>query len=159
VRTKGREHWKIISLTGPRNVSLRDERRIWDATKTLIANSTIDAIYFGGALGADTVSLRSASANRQGKRPHLVVVCPNTQNHQPSAARQYFHLADEIIELGYEITRDDGFKAFKLRNQYLVDVATVLVGFYSGKRNSGTGHAISYAESLGVSIRKIPVDP
>jgi hypothetical protein len=158
MRPADREHWKIISLSGHRNVSLKDESRIVAATKTLVNNPTIDAMYFGGALGADTISLRAAATYRVGKRPHLVVVCPNTRNHQPVDARKYFHLADEVIELGYEITRDDGFKAFKLRNEYLVDVASSLVAFYSGKRNSGTGHAVGYAESLGLSVYKIPVE-
>jgi uncharacterized phage-like protein YoqJ len=125
--------------------------------KVLVGNPTIDAIYFGGALGADTIALRAASEYRKGKRPHLTVVCPDTRDKQPWDARKYFDLADEVIELKNHITKADNYASFKERNVYLVDQASVVVGFFSGNWASGTGHALKYAKNQGVETRVIQV--
>lgn len=158
MRPADRQGWKIISITGHRKVSARDVDRIFAAMKILVRNPTIDAIYFGGAIGADTYALRAAAEYRVEKRPHLTVVVPDTAAKQPRDAQKYFSLADEVIELGNPITKDDGFEAFKIRNVYLVDAATTLVGFFSGKWNSGTGHAIRYAKANGVAYCEVKVD-
>lgn len=158
MRAADREHWKIVTMTGHRNVTPKDIAVIRGSIRSLVRNPSIDAIYFGGALGADTVALIAAAEFRQDERPHLVVVTPNTARHQPADARKYFHLADEVIELGYEITRDDHYAAFKKRNCYMVDVATAVVAFFSGNKKSGTWHAMSYAESSGLTVYPIPVE-
>jgi hypothetical protein len=158
MRPPGREQWKIVSITGHRNVSVRDVDRIYAAMKVLVNNPTVDAIYVGGALGADTIALRAAADYRKGKRPWLTVVVPDKAVNQPQDARKHFHLADEVIELGNPITRDDGYESFKVRNVYLVDIASSVVAFYSGKRASGTGHAIGYAKSRGVPVHEIKME-
>jgi len=125
--------------------------------KLLVQNPTVDAIYVGGARGGDTIALQAAAEFRKGSRPQLVVVCPDTEAAQPFQARQWFHLADEVIELGNPITREDGFESYRIRNKYLVDHCTTLVAFYNGDKDTGTGHAVQYAESLGVVVRTVPI--
>jgi uncharacterized phage-like protein YoqJ len=159
VRPPERADWKIISITGHRKVSVVDHDRIFAAMKVLVRNPTVDAIYVGGALGADTIALRAAAEYREGKKPHITVVVPDTADKQPWDARKYFHLADEVVELKKPIQKSDNFAAFKERNAYLVDHASVVVAFFSGNWASGTGHALRYAKSRGVETREIKVAP
>lgn len=157
MRPAGQEDWKIISITAHREVSGQDQSRIRSSMKVLVENPTIDAIYFGGARGGDTIALRAAHEFRTGERPWLAVVVPDTVRQQPFEAKQWFHLADDIIELGNNITPDNKFSAYHIRNEYLVHVATSLVAFYSGKKTSGTGRCIDFAKSHGVVVHVIPV--
>lgn len=157
MRPADRADWKIVSVTAHRKISIPDQPRVRSAMKVLVQNPTIDAIYFGGALGGDTLALRAAAEFRTGPKPRLVVVLPDTEAAQPFAARQWYHLADEVIELGYTITQDDGFQAYHRRNEYLVNICTSLVAFFSGQKKSGTGSTIDYARSLGVVVHEVPV--
>jgi len=156
MRPAGQDNWKIISITAHRDVSGQDQSLIRSAMKRLVENQTIDAIYVGGARGGDTIALRAASEYRTGSRPWLAVVVPDTVSKQPFEASQWFHLADDVIELGNRITPDDGFSAYQIRNEFLVHVATSLVAFYNGK-SGGTGNCVAFATSQGVVVHTIPV--
>lgn len=157
MRPPERQAWKIASMTGHRDLSPKDLYRLQTAMKGLATNPTIDAIYFGGAMGADTEALRTALEVRVGARPHLVVVVPYTVYHQPSSTHQVTHSADEVIELGNKITADDRFASYQIRNQYLVDVCSLLVAFWNGNYKSGTGSAVQMAERQGKPIHRIPM--
>ncbi len=126
--------------------------------KLVAQNKTVDAIYFGGALGADTVALRAAHEFREGKRPHLTVVAPDTAARQPFEARKWFKLADEVIELHYPITKNDGYESFKQRNQYIVDISTSLVAFWNGDSKSGTGSAVRMAQQVGLIVHRVKIE-
>ena len=121
-------------------------------------NRTVDAIYFGGALGADTVALQASHEARIDKRPHLVVVTPDTAARQPIEARRWFKLADEVVELRHKITKDDRYAAFKLRNQYIVDISTSLVAFWNGEVKSGTGSAVRMARDVGLMVHHVKIE-
>lgn len=125
--------------------------------KALVGNASLDAIYFGGAAGADTEALRAALELRSGKRPHLVVVVPDTIDKQPLLTREWTRQADEVIELQNPITSDDGYASFKTRNQYLVDVGSFGVAFFNGNYKSGTGHAVRAAEKIGLVVHKVAI--
>lgn len=125
--------------------------------KTLVGNASIDAIYFGGARGADTEALKAALEFRADKRPWLVVVVPDTVSRQPRETHEWTRKADEVIELHAAITKDDGFASFKKRNVFLVDIASFLVAFWAGDYSTGTGHAVRYAEKDGLVVYKIPI--
>lgn len=157
MRPADREGWKIISITAHRELRGSDRARIQSVMRLLVQKPSIDAIYFGGARGGDTQALLTAAEHRVGIRPRLVVVCPDTAAAQPLSARQWFHLADEIVELKNTITKDDNYQAYRTRNEYLVDACTSLVGFFNGKKDTGTGHAIAYAKSCGVVVYEIPI--
>lgn len=157
MRPEDRKNWKIISITARREVSPRGTVTIRKAMQALVANETIDAIYFGGARGGDTAALRAAAKARKGRCPWFTVVVPDTEDSQPFAARQWFHLADEVVELGHPITKDDGFQAYHRRNEYLVDICTSLVAFFDGTETGGTWSTIQYAQSVGVLCHRIPV--
>lgn len=115
----------------------------------------LEEMYFGGAIGSDTYALRFAFLARgaQRKLPMLTVVCPDTKEKLPYLARRGAEKhADRIIELHNEITGRDGWHAFDVRNQYMVDqIRDVgqLVAFWTGRRPSGTWNAIEYAMSTG----------
>jgi len=157
VRPPDRERWKIVSITGHRDLSPKDLRLVQRGLQALVNNKTIDAIYFGGAKGTDTEALKAAVGFRTGTRPHLVVVVPDTVDAQPWGTREWTRKADEVIELRNPITQDDKFKSYRLRNQYLVDICTFLVAFWNGDYKSGTGQAVRMAEKDGLFVYKFPV--
>lgn len=157
MRPSDRENWYIVSITAHRTLTENDVRTIHSVMKHIVELPHVDAIYFGGARGGDTEALKAALHFRLFDRPRLVVVVPDTLAKQPSETHVWTKKADEVIELKHPITRDDGWASFGLRDQYLVDVASSLVGFYSGKRNTGTGKTIAMAEASGIVVTKIPI--
>jgi broad specificity polyphosphatase/5'/3'-nucleotidase SurE len=67
-------------------------------------------------------------------------------------------MADEVIEMHLLITASDGFKAYAIRDQYLVDVASSVVAFYNpARRKSGTGMTVSLAEKRAIPVRIVRV--
>jgi uncharacterized phage-like protein YoqJ len=149
--------WKVASISGHRSIGPNSKKRVWNAVKLLVENSTIRAIYFGGARGVDNEALKAALYYRKGAYPRLIVVIPNTIEEQPTETRQWTTRADEVIELKQVITSEDGYLSYRKRNEYLVDHGTFLVAFFNGNFKSGTGQAIRYAEKLGKPVYKISV--
>lgn len=148
---------KIAAITGHRDLSPKDLNRVQTAMRGLVHNPTIDAIYFGGAIGADTEALRAALTYRTEKRPWLVVVTPDTVEHQPGPTQVWSRQADELIELKNPITSNDKFASYRIRNQFLVDACTLLVAFWNGNYKSGTGSAVRMAERQGKPVHRIPL--
>lgn len=147
----------MVSISGHRAIGPNSKRRVWYAVQTLIENSTIKAIYFGGARGTDNEALKAALYYRKGWFPRLIVVLPDTIEQQPAETHQWIRRADEVIELKQPITSEDGYLSYRKRNEYMVDYATFLVAFFNGNFKSGTGQAIKYAEKLGRTVYKINV--
>lgn len=148
-----------MSITGHRDLTKGGVATVLQTLADVVRDPTVDAVYFGGALGADTYALRAALKLRHGHRPHLVVVVPNLVSTQPHSTWEWTQRADEVIEMHMPITVLDGYKAYTVRDQYLVDVASSLVAFYSGRRKSGTGKTIAMAEKRGIPVRIVPVKP
>lgn len=123
----------------------------------LVKNPSIDAIYFGGAKGGDTEALKAALFYRTGRRPWLVVVVPDVVTKQPFETRAWTHRADEVIELKNPITSDDDYEAYTIRDQYLVDVGSLLVAFWRGNYKTGTGKTVRMAENSGLKIVRVPL--
>lgn len=158
MRPPDREKWHIVSVTAHRAMSDDDIRKIHFVMGKVVALPHIDAIYFGGARGGDTEALKSALHHRgAAKRPRLVVVAPDTLVKQPFETHVWSRQADEIVELRHPITRDDGFASFGKRDQYLVDMATSLLAFFSGNYATGTGKTVKMAEADGIVVTKIKV--
>ncbi len=158
------EHWHIVSVTahrataGSSTLSSDDIHKIHICMKKVVSLPHIDAIYFGGARGGDTEALKAALHFRGGSpRPYLVVVVPDTLLKQPFETHTFSRKADEIIELKHPITPTDGFSAYSKRDQYLVDVATSLLAFFSGNYASGTGKTVRMAEEVGLVVTKIQI--
>lgn len=147
---------KAVAISGHRDVSPEDVRRIWAVMKVVVENKTIDEVWVGGARGTDDEALKAALHYRKGSRPKLVVVVPDVIAKQPRECWEAIHQADEVIELRNEITHDDGFASFQLRNEFMVDHAAALIAFWSGKR-SGTGNAVAYAKKIQCPVRVIQV--
>jgi hypothetical protein len=127
--------------------------------KTIVSVARVDAVYFGGARGADTEALRGALHHRsQWDRPKLIVVVPDTFEKQPKETQLWTKKADEVIELKNPITKDDNFASFAIRDHYLVDIANSLVAFFSGDYSTGTGKTVRMAERDGVVVTKIPIE-
>ena len=148
---------KVVGITGHRDLIPGDLAKIRAAMKALLANVSVDEIWFGGATGVDTEALRAALEFRVGRRPKLVVILPDTLLRQPYQTHSVTRQADSIIELKRAITPDDGYRAFHERNEFIVNHASVLVAFWSGVGKSGTASTVTYAKKTKLPVKIIPI--
>lgn len=151
-----------VAITGSREIVSYDAGTIDRAMKDVVKEASV--IYFGGAIGSDSVALAAALKHRgKGKGPKLIVVVPDTLSKQPRATRSVSSKADKVIELGNKITAFDGWKAYRTRNVYMVDRAELLVAFWNGKtkqvnKAAGTAGTIEYAKENGKKVSIIDMD-
>lgn len=133
-----------VAITANRNLTRIDEGTIQRAMAG-VCELVPDELIFGGGRGGDTVSLLAAHEYRVAAT-RLIVIVPCRVSDQPyDAQRAIRDCADEVIELGLRITRDDGFAAFKKRNCAMNDRGTHLGAFWDGGYNSGTWHCLNDA--------------
>ncbi len=114
----------------------------------------------GGALGFDTLAalaVLKAQEYDPSIRLILAIPCLNQTEKWSDLPNALEHLkiykvimgmADEVIYTS-ERTYFDG--CMKLRNQYMVDHASVCIAYWSGRRG-GTSQTVNMAESAGLEI-------
>lgn len=148
-----------VGFTAHRKLTAEDIRTIHQVMKALVAKEHIEVFIFGGASGGDTEALKAALHFRgTSKRPKIVVAVPHNTQSQPFETRIWTPKADEVIELGHVITREDGFAAYGLRDQYLVDQSDSFVAFFCGDYRTGTGKTIRMAEAKGIPVTKVDIE-
>lgn len=147
-----------VAITANRLLTLNDHSTIFKKMLELVLDENVRTIYFGGAIGGDTVALKACLDAVCMNRPRLIVVVPCKLEHQPWATRDVSRQADEIIELGNPITNADGYASYKTRNCYMVDHAKRCVGFWSGDKKSGTWHCLNYAQTLGREVEIVTIE-
>ena len=52
----------------------------------------------------------------------------------------------------------DRWRAYHLRNRWLVDRASLLLAFWDGQPRSGTGATVAYARRRGVAVQVVEVE-
>ena len=158
----------IVAITGHRKLSPADAALVTARVEALIYDVRPSVVIFGGAVGVDTVALAAARHHRshhggtvRAHRSRLVVIVPDTVTAQPHEAREAIRAcADEVVEMRHTITRTDGWAAYHLRNEAMVDRATHVLGFWDGDVRTGTGSCLAYASRMGreVWVEKIGGD-
>lgn len=152
-----------ITYTGHRYLHDYDLDTINARVMQDMKDPDLDEMFFGGAIGSDSYALRFAYLARGGlrKTPVLTVVCPNTKDQLPQVARAWaVKYADRFIELGNEITPNDRWRAFLMRDYFMVDqIRDVgqLNAFWSGRKPSGTWRTIEYAIQTGALWEHIEI--
>lgn len=150
---------RVAAITGHRQVTYKDTLRIFNAMRGLVSNTTVDAIYFGGALGADTEALKAALEIRDLTKKvtlSLVVVVPDILENQPRATQEWSRKADRIVELQNPLHLKSSYRT---RNQYLVDNCAFLVGFWRAEDyKSGTYQTLQMASKSGKPVYVIPME-
>jgi predicted Rossmann fold nucleotide-binding protein DprA/Smf involved in DNA uptake len=152
------ESGRRVAITGNRGVTAGDEAVVRARMRELALDPTVAVLFFGGALGADTVALDAALAARKGARPRLVVVLPDTLEAQPRETWATTRRADERLELGRPIRAEDRWRAYHLRNRRLVEEATELLAFWNGEPRSGTASTINLARKRGIEVEVVRVE-
>lgn len=147
----------IITITANRKLVPTDHDIIFQEMVELVTTPEIETIYFGGAIGGDTVALQSCLDICVLDRPKLIVVVPNRLQDQPKSTHAISRKADEIIELGNNISVSDGWAAYHKRNAYMVDRSSDVVAFWDGSANSGTSSCINYAKKLNKTIKIVQI--
>ena len=81
--------------------------------------------------------------------------CDNQEKMWPDPVKKQYHSileqADKVVRVGREYTKESMYA----RNRYMVDHANILLAVYNGKRRSGTGMTVNYAEQKQRRIIKI----
>ena len=134
-----------VAITANRNLTREDE---WTIRRSMRGLNELrpDEIIFGGARGGDTVALITAATEGRHVDTRLVVIVPCRVSDQPYDAQEAIRrYADEVIELGLRITRDDNWAAFKKRNCAMNDRGSHLGAFWNASYNSGTWHCLNDA--------------
>lgn len=147
-----------VAITGNRLLSKDDESKIFETIKFIVTNPNVNSIYFGGAIGADTVALKSALNIICLEKPKLVVVVPNTLKDQPKQTQNTSEFADELVELKNIITASDGYRSYQIRNEYMVDHADVTISFWDGIQAGGTYNCIAYALKYGKKVFNVKIE-
>jgi hypothetical protein len=133
-----------IAITGTRGVQIHQIDGVRETLEKTIKANKPHTMYFGGAVGIDTIALvLSASilldmfnaGCTEARDTDLIVIFPDevkdSSGHNVVEAKKF---ASKVIGLNNEITRKDGWKSYKLRNQYLVDNSDLLIGFPKTER-------------------------
>lgn len=141
-----------VCVTGRRDLTPEGKRVIVQRIREILTEPGIETIYFGGARGADTIALAAAIKYRKGSVPRLVAVVPDTVERQPWEARTIVVLADEVIELKHPISREDGYRSFIARDEWMVDRSGRVEAFWDRRRKGGTWKTIQHAWKQGVSV-------
>ena len=83
--------------------------------------------------------------------------CDDQEKMWPDPVKKQYHSileqADKVVRVGREYTKE----CMYARNRYMVDHANILLAVYNGKRRSGTGMTVNYAEQK--QRRIIRIDP
>ena len=81
--------------------------------------------------------------------------CDDQEKMWPDPVKKQYHSileqADKVVRVGREYTKE----CMYARNRYMVDHANILLAVYNGKRRSGTGMTVNYAEQKQRRIIKI----
>ena len=153
---------QTVAITANRNINKDDEEKIFNKIKSLVEDKNVKQIVFGGARGGDNFSLLSSLHLRDEMNqedPYLLVILPNTINHQPVEARPVIKCADEVLQLGLNITYEDDWKAYKTRNREMVRRSDRVVGFWDGKsKESGTYDCMKQAIELKRPVEVIKIE-
>lgn len=152
-----KEKFKVC-ITGNRLLTENDKITIFDTISMLVTNPNIQQIYFGGAIGADTVALQSAVDIVCLNKPELIVVVPENINKQPKIAHQASRQASRIIELNNLISIQDGWRAFHIRNEYMVDNSDVTIAFWNKEPKGGTYACLSYALKCDKIVQYVTIE-
>lgn len=162
---------KTITFTGHRpnklyGYNLRDEKYLKlnkfleSILEDKIVNEGYDKFISGGALGFDTVAFLSVK-NLKKKYPHIknILAIPFENQYCKWSEKDQTlymwmkYIADDIVYVDtidkYNRTNSNigefNSEKLKIRNEYMVDNADLLIALWDGDYKSGTGHCINYA--------------
>jgi len=148
-----------VSFTGTRKYSLNGDNidKLKMVAYTMMGRQDINILCFGGAEGVDTDMLCYCGRLKNHLLPRtLKVILPDTIEQVTEFARDSIEkYADEVIELGNKITRDDGYNSYRLRNTELVLDADILWAFpkKGNYPRSGTWMTVNIAKNFNKSSK------
>lgn len=143
-----------IAITGSREIKNADI--IYDVMCEVLTSTDIDEIFFGGAVGVDSIALQYIydileSIN---KFCRLTVIVPFTVSKQPkSVIPIIYKYSNKIIEMKQSFSK----YAYLKRNDELVRHACLVIAFWDG-RDGGTKYTINKAIELNKPVEIIRLD-
>lgn len=137
-----------VMVTAHRDLIIQDQEIIKTAIIAEVDNPEVGLIYFGGAVGGDSLALEVALSFRESLRPKLVVVLLKTAKDQRPDLHELTKKADEIVEL-------------KLSRKMYADIwwehSQKCIAFWDGIEAGGTYNAMRYAIQHGKEIQHVKV--
>lgn len=154
-----------VAITGARKLSSLDEIMIQRRMIDLIGYTDVDEIRFGGAIGADTLALKSALQFCPSFRQILkIVYLPFAIGDQPAEAAMVAATHADRIHVDCGRGKDEPFRA---RNEAMVlgldyngqkeGPVDLLIAFWHGRRRSGTFMTMNIAKKHDIPVDEVRI--
>ena len=138
----------VAAFTGHRSYGGEENNRLQAVVEQLISEG-VDTFLCGMAEGFDIAAAEVVIAlKRRFKSIKLVCIIPYKGHREamPSSCwmvryQSTLAAADSVITLAEEYS----YKAYRIRNDYLVANADIIVSYYTGRSRSGTGYTVTKA--------------
>lgn len=147
-----------VMVTAHRDLTEEDISLIKEVITKEVANPEVDVIYFGGAIGGDSVALEAAlfaKALSKKSTPKLAVVLPKTAKDQRPDLHELTSKADEIVEL--KLSRKVHPDIWWEHDKWMVNNSQKCIAFWDGIEAGGTYNAMRYAEQQNKLIQHVKV--
>lgn len=144
-----------VMITAHRDLTDEDQKTIQETINQEIIDPKIDIIYFGGAIGGDSLALETALNARRVLYPKLVVVLPKTIKDQRSDLHEITKKADEIIEL--KLSRKIYADIWWEHDKWMVNNSHKCIAFWDGIEAGGTYNTMRYAQQQGKQIQHVKI--
>jgi hypothetical protein len=134
-----------LLVTGTNYANQSHTKEIFQILYTTIKENDIDVIIQGANKGVELISLMSSFFIREGleddvKKYKIVTVLEDSlqkcYNDKKNFVKEY---SDEVIELGNEVSPNNNYESFKIKNNYMVDQCDCVVGIMSKDNSFSTG--------------------
>lgn len=145
----------IIAVTGHRPEDIRElERDVRGKFRTTFSEAAPETVIVGMASGVDLWA--GAEALLLGIE---VIAAKPWAGHAPRAedAELYATICDgarEVVEVD-DSSKYPGPWVYHKRNEWMVDHATHILAYWSGKETGGTAACLRYANKVGKPVRNI----
>lgn len=136
-----------ITIAGSRDISGDTGRALFEQHLSLFLSQGRKWIL-GGARGIDQWAIEWLLENNEA----CWIVVPYTRARQPGWVQPWFDEVERVVELQLPKRKN----AYAFRNRYMVDLAQIVFGFWSGK-GGGAIKTLKYALRQRKEVHAIPV--
>ena len=115
----------------------------------------VRVFYIGMAMGFDIfageILLHMKNTGSIPEDVRIIAILPFTQQtarwHSADWVQRFLHLLRACTDKGaFSVHHKDN--SYKVRNRYMVEHSQYVIAFYNGRRRSGTGMTVHYAQTL-----------
>lgn len=141
-----------VTITGHRQLTSFLANEAYNLGRNLTINKSVDTIYIGGIMGADTEVLKGIIAESGEGKVNIVV--PNLVENQPAVARKMIEKASlkgaRVTEMKQSIKSLVEGYGYLNRNKYMLDRSDIVFAVWDGRKKGGTWYTINEARRRNI---------